>query len=121
MKKVNLFYKHGNIKCNDCFISEKCILDDGWQLNNNPSSTPEILVLGYSKGTTQMKRDIPFDDIAFKGMRNRLKEILVLMNLIDTKIEIDSLFTKEEKKFGFASLIRCGISHNNKTSDVSII
>jgi len=128
---MNTFYTHGRVKCsvckdiNDCtFIQEnneaKNINENDWILNNNPSywgsSTPKVLILGYSKGATQMQGDIVFDDIAFKGMRERLKEILVLLKLTTDDIDINKLFKKNNDDFGFASLIRCGISYQGKTS-----
>ena len=122
---MNNLYLHGEINCKECFAETQCTLENGWELNNNPSywgaSNPKILILGYSKGKTQMNNILEFDSIAFKGMRSRLKQILVSLNLINDSIDIDTLFKVEEKKFGFASLIRCGISKNNKTSGSLIV
>jgi hypothetical protein len=118
------FYVHGKINCQDCFDTCVSSLDENWHLENNPSywgsSNPKVLILGYSKGATQMNEK-DFDKIAFKGMRNRLKEILVLLKLVDKDINIDTLFSKNEKTFGIASIIRCGISKDNKTSGDLII
>jgi len=123
---MNKFYTHGFVNCNECFKNNNHWPDDGWDLKQNPAywghPKPETLVLGYSKGSTQMKGDIQFDDIAFKGMRLRLKKLLVLLDIINEKIEINTLFHADTKeKIGFASFIRCGISFDNKTSGELIV
>jgi len=119
---MNINYTHGKIDCTDCYQLEDCC-SNGWELHKNPgyygSSNPKVLVLGFSKGSTQMQEN-NFDDMAFKGMRNRLKELLVLLDFLDETIEINTLFNKDEKRFGFASLIRCGISKDGKTSGTLI-
>jgi len=128
---MNNFYTHdSNIECTKCSDIDDCqftknnetssINSDGWNLNNNPaywgSSTPKVLVLGYSKGATQMKQGIKFNNIAFKGMRDRLRDILLLLKLVDKDVKINDFFEKNTGDFGFASLIRCGISYKGKTS-----
>ncbi len=120
----NELYKHGKIECSICCDADECKLEDGWEIYNNPcywgSSSPKVLVLGYSKGATQMNSNYDsqdeFNKIAFKGMRPRLKQVLVKLNLIDESVDIDKLFSKDEERFGFASLVRCGVSLDGKTS-----
>ena len=54
---------HGRVTCTDCFTAGGVEFDrtrlegDGWRITSNPlawgSATPEIVVLGFSKGPTQ--------------------------------------------------------------------
>jgi len=107
-------YLHGSISCRECFSgTEEIMMLGDWRLHNNPgyygSSTPEILVLGFSKGANQNKMAIKgdFDKIAFAKARHRLQEVLETLNIMPTDRNIDSLMTAKEHKFGVASLVRC--------------
>ena len=115
-KKVIEGYVHGRIFCKACFPAEEEKLSIGdWRLLNNPgyygSSNPEILVLGFSKGTSQItaseKGD--FDKIAFANMRHRLKQVLETLKIMPADRDIDALMTAKEKKFGLTSLVRCSL------------
>jgi hypothetical protein len=108
--------KHGAISCLACFpegSSPGCTLEvDGWRIDNNPgywgARTPEVLVLGFSKGANQRKT-LPFDRIAFNNARSNLHEILSALRFIKPDANIDACFTSAETKIGFASVVRCGL------------
>ena len=67
-----------------------------WRIDNNPgywgSSAPEILVLGFSKGTNQ-RSTLPFDRIAFNGARENLREILTALRFAAPELPAVSLDT----------------------------
>lgn len=108
--------KHGPIACTACFPAGftpgGTYERDGWRVDNNPgysgATSPEILVLGFSKGANQ-RGAIPFDRIAFNKARGNLKEVLVALGLLDSQSEIDRCFTSAETRIGFASVVRCGL------------
>lgn len=107
----------GLIDCTRCFVSRELEQTDGhWRICNDPgawgSPTPRILVLGFSKGFTQAHaiHARPFGQVAFAGMRPRLKDLLVRLNLLDADRSIDSLFSARETEFAFGSLVRCSLS-----------
>ncbi|MDO9439629.1 MAG: hypothetical protein Q7T73_01940, partial [Beijerinckiaceae bacterium] len=109
-----------------------------WSLRANPgywgSATPEILVLGFSKGPEQAKLigeyvagshpEKRFEDIAFNDgrnlMRGNLKKLLTSIGLMDPKASIDKLFEPTEKRFGLASLVRCSVTYAKPNSDVFV-
>lgn len=115
----NLLPKHGHIGCRVCFTAagdscEFLNLDGSkWRIEQPNaawgSQNPEVLVLGFSRGGNQSKPGIPFDEIAFKGMRPQLAKILKALNLLKNE-EIDSKIHSAEKHFAFGSLIRCSVS-----------
>jgi hypothetical protein len=114
--QVNPGYTHGWIDCRQCFTDEKDTQSVGdFLLLNNPgysgSSTPSVLVLGFSKGATQIEsaRQADFDQVAFAGMRARLQKILTRLDLMPEDRDIDELMTAKEKVFGFTSLVRCSL------------
>lgn len=107
-------YSHGPLSCRDCFTGEESIMVLGdWRLHNNPgyygSSSPEVLVLGFSKGANQNKTaaEGDFDKIAFAKARHRLQEVLETLKIMPRDRSIDYLMTAKEKTFGVASLVRC--------------
>jgi hypothetical protein len=107
-------YLHGKTTCRDCFTGSEQIMHFGdWRLHNNPgyygSSSPEILILGFSKGANQNKvaETGDFDRVAFANARQRLQEILENLSLMPKDRHIDALMTANEKTFGVASLVRC--------------
>lgn len=110
---------HGYIGCRKCFTGEVKQFQfsnfDGsrWQLEQ-PNATwgstrPEVMVLGFSRGATQSKPGIPFDEIAFKGMRGSLTLILQALGLLGSE-SIAEHIRAESNKFGFGSLIRCSVA-----------
>jgi hypothetical protein len=129
MMTTNSRYSHGSINCRDCFTgsSEKMMNFGDWRLHNNPgyygSSSPEILILGFSKGSNQNKVALSgeFDKIAFANARHRLQSILESLEIMPKNRSIDDLMTAEEKQFGVASLVRCsfGKMQSNGTCKTS--
>lgn len=75
---------------------------------------PRTLVLGISKGNTQSKAFTaePFDEIAFKGTRHRLLEVLQAVGLLEgeTPERFGRRFSAEERDFAFASAVRCSLT-----------
>ena len=109
-------YTHGWVDCRQCFPGEETIRSMGdFKLLNNPgysgSSTPRVLVLGFSKGSTQIQsaHQADFDKVAFAGMRDRLQKILTRLDLMPEGRGIDELMIAKEKVFGFTSLVRCSL------------
>jgi hypothetical protein len=107
-------YLHGPINCAECFPSNESPLKiDEWRLTNNPgyygSTSPKILVLGFSKGANQNKAEKigGFDEIAFAGARHRLQEVLECLGVMPSDRSIDALMTGNEREFGVTSIVRC--------------
>ncbi|TDX59437.1 hypothetical protein EDE12_1362 [Methylosinus sp. sav-2] len=108
--------RHGQISCVACFPPGHelgvAYEADGWRVDNNPgywgAASPEVLVLGFSKGANQ-RGGMPFDQIAFNNARGNLKEILTALGFIVAGADIDACFTSAETRIGFASVVRCGL------------
>jgi hypothetical protein len=125
-------YEHGPQPCRRCFTEnlawnspETQKFEAGrngqWKLRANPgywgSPNPEILVLGFSKGPSQnvlIDSGIPFEQVPFnddhRQMRPNLRQLLQVVGLIDERTDFDRLFEPSERRFGFASLIRCSVT-----------
>lgn len=118
--------EHGKIACNDCFNGavvkfDQTIRTEGnWRLKNNPLSwggtSPEIIVLGFSKGQTQSGAmdKVSHEEIAYKGGRKSLGKILGHIGLFrGNDDELSQLVSREisnkNSRFHFGSLIRCGV------------
>lgn len=120
----------GFLGCSECkryFSSSKCLDGvDVWgdgqalRLENNPavwgSSYPSLYLLGFSKGQTQNQELLKvksglsrFEDIPFKGMRDRLQLLFEALEVVKCK-EVDRLFQPSEPDIQSASLIRCSVS-----------
>jgi len=78
---------HGRVNCTVCHpapvrFDATLTEEDGWRIRANPlswgSPTPEILVLGFSKGPTQAGAlaTLPHNEIAYKGARKQAYQIL---------------------------------------------
>lgn len=112
---------HGPISCRRCFggVDGDTLEVGAWRAVNDPgawgSSTPKVLVLGFSKGFTQANayRAGRFEDVPFKRMRDRLAASLRLLGLADDDIHIDRRFVPTESDYGFGSLVRCSLSRLN--------
>jgi hypothetical protein len=111
------FPSHGKLNCSLCFSScGETIEKLPWRFRNDPghwgSSNPRVLVLGFSKGATQVRAydNKKFEDVAFAKERSRLKSILVILGLLNAQDDFDSRFQPGEESFAFASLIRCSVS-----------
>ncbi|MBG1232573.1 hypothetical protein [Aestuariivirga litoralis] len=117
---ANVLPAHGKIACSRCFGAcgtwgKSVIEQDGWLLENNPmawgSTNPELLVLGFSKGTRQTGKylEMPFDQIAFGGFRGRLEKALRSLGVLPDRPFAD-MFTARETDVAFGSLIRCSVA-----------
>ena len=91
-----------------------------WRIVNDPgawgSQTPEVLVLGFSKGFTQANayKNKNFDRVPFDGMRPRLTEILQTLGLLGKHEIVDHRMVATEKQMAFGSLVRCSLSRWNE-------
>ena len=114
---------HGRIECAICHDGRPYVFDvtrtesDGWRITNNPlacgNSTPEVVVLGFSKGPIQAGAltSHPLEKIAFRGGRTNLAKILHHIGLLtapDSQL-IDQAIANRTGRFHFASLIRCTV------------
>ncbi|QII28326.1 hypothetical protein G6052_06130 [Stenotrophomonas maltophilia] len=97
-----------------------------WHLRANPgywgSSAPETLVLGFSKGATQIAaaQSGSFERVAFAGhMRPRLASVLHELGIDLGGQAMDDALTAESRHIGAASLVRCGLSVMEKGKLVS--
>lgn len=110
-------YSHGWQPCRACHSAGAEVRIEGsWHMRANPgywgSSNPEVLVLGFSKGATQMAAasQANFDAVAFAGMRTRLTQVLDALGVGLQGQSIDEALTAKSKTLGAASLVRCGLS-----------
>lgn len=112
-----LFPAHGPIACRRCFSNADPVMDLGpWRAVNDPgawgSASPEVLVLGFSKGFTQAlaARSGPFETIPFKRMRPRLSEVLQVLGVLKSGEQVDTRMVATERTIAFGSLVRCSLS-----------
>lgn len=115
-----MFPDHGKIECRLCFKSGESICNPHpkWRMRNDPgawgSSSPEILVLGFSKGSTQadIYQTGRFEDVAFGGQaRSRLDRVLKQVGLISGTEHVSNLIgSADQSRFAFGSLVRCSLS-----------
>jgi hypothetical protein len=121
---------HGPLSCTRCFEANgsQSIEVNGWRLINDPglwgASDPVVLVLGQSKGNTQVRQLLrnSFDSVAFSGVRDRLANILAGISVHLDKANLDKYFSASEQNIAFASLLRCSLSDvNGKTSGSPVI
>lgn len=110
------FPAHGKVNCSLCFPVPGGTISRGkWSFHNDPghwgSSTPTILVLGFSKGPTQKAAysRSTFEDVAFAGMRHRLQMILATLGIVSKEEDFNRRFQASESSLAFASLIRCTV------------
>jgi hypothetical protein len=120
---VALLPESGRIHCAVCHRGQPYAFDvtrtedDGWRITNNPlafgSPSPEIVVLGFSKGPTQAGAlaRLPHDQIAYRGGRTNLAKILHHVGLLaaPTSDLVDRAITDRRGRFHFASLVRCTV------------
>lgn len=127
---------HGRIDCSICHNNCSIKFDEyktekeGWRISANPlawgSSSPEVLVLGFSKGPTQAGSlaTSPHDEIAFKGGRKAVGKILAHIGLIPVsdietqKKSVDRIISDRSGLFHFGSLIRCSIERFDEESRI---
>jgi hypothetical protein len=125
---------HGRVACTQCFPSEVPVFDQtkrscqSWRITWNPlawgSTTPEIVVLGFSKGPSQagaLSR-APHDEIAYKGSRKNVGKILAHIGLLpslppqELARAVDRLIADQSGRFHFGSLIRCTVERFDEPS-----
>jgi len=118
-----MYSSHGPISCRRCFGSDTIRQKFGdFTMFNNPgywgAENPLVLVLGFSKGKNQARafERGEFDSVGFAGLRDRLGEILRAIGLDFPGRNVDEIMTAGEPDFGFASLIRCSVWLNGRTS-----
>src|SRR4051812_6024424 len=107
----------GRVECAICHRGQPYAFDltrteeDGWRITNNPlawgNPSPEIVVLGFSKGPTQVGAParLPHDRIAFRGGRTNLAKILHHISLLPapTSDLVDQAIADKRGRFHFAS------------------
>lgn len=112
--------QHGSMTCDRCWKnvagnvqesgSSRLVRDPGHWGSANPST----LVLGISKGNTQSSAfaNGNFDDVAFKGMRDRLLRVLQCGGLLagETASQFENRFRRNELEYAFASVVRCSLT-----------
>ena len=109
---------HGWQACRACHAPGLDVrVEGGWHLRANPgywgTSVPKTLVLGFSKGATQIAaaQHGSFDGVAFAGaMRPRLAAVLHELGIDLGGQTINDALTAESRHMGAASLVRCGLS-----------
>ena len=111
---------HGPVKCSRCWNVESDVMQEAgpFRLVRDPGHwgavNPHTLVLGMSKGNTQSKAfgSVPFDTVAFKGIRNRILEAFHAVGLLAAEhlVEFERRFSATERDYAFASVVRCSIT-----------
>ncbi len=109
--------QHGWQACRNCHSTNSDLRVEGpWHLRANPgywgTSEPKVLVLGFSKGATQISASQSgnFDGVAFAGMRPRLRQVLDALGIDLGTESVDQALSASSRWLGAASLIRCGLS-----------
>ena len=115
---------HGPIGCRRCWGNSGANVlttgDGRFRVVNDPgawgSSRPKILVLGISKGFTQVDAFAAgnFDEVPFKDCRDRLNQSLSAIGILTPGQSVDPLMKSDETTFGWGSLVRCSLSGWNK-------
>jgi len=124
--------QHGRVGCTLCFQNKPVIFDEtrrtevDWRITANPlawgSQSPEIVVLGFSKGPTQAGalNNMPHDKIAYKGSRGNVGKILAHVGLLPDMANdqysqaVDELIADKSGRFHFGSLVRCTVERFDK-------
>ncbi len=125
---------HGRVDCNLCFEGKPVVFDKtkrtqgDWRITNNPlawgSTSPDIVVLGFSKGPTQAGSlaTTPHDKIAFKKGRGNVAKILAHLGLLPEVPEerrsqaVDAWIADPSGRFHFGSLVRCTVERFDRKS-----
>lgn len=124
--------QHGRVNCTLCFQGKPVVFDEtkrtetDWRITANPlawgSTSPEIVVLGFSKGPTQAGAlaSTPHDKIAYKGSRGNVGKILAHVGLLPEvptdqySQVVDELIVDKSGRFHFGSLVRCTVERFDK-------
>ena len=95
-------YTHGWLVCRRCFKENvDPYVYSNWELHNDPgyagSSSPRILILGFSKGAIQSKiaKQGDYDKVPFACMRPRLQGVLEVLGLMCQDRSIDAMLTAD--------------------------
>jgi hypothetical protein len=94
-----------------------------WKIRNNPghwgSSNPSILVLGFSKGSTQadVHATGAFEDVPFAKARHRLTTVLQTVGILGNGENVEEKLRADEPDMAFASLVRCSPARWDKRSN----
>lgn len=116
----------GRIACTLCHVGPvdfgRTVRTEGdWRITANPlawgNPNAEIVVLGFSKGPTQLSAlaTAPHDDIPYANGRANIGKILARLELISPgnnahyNREIASLIADPNGRFHFGSLVRCAV------------
>ena len=110
-------YTHGTHSCTLCHTTgtSTTVHEDRWRLEQWPAywgdSNPDVLVLGFSMGANQVRaaREKPFDQVAFAGLRVRLRQVLECLGVPLGEQTMDQALSAQGKGLGFASLSRCSL------------
>ena len=118
---------HGKLNCSVCWgRSSETVQEIGkFRFVRDPghwgSAEAETLVLGISKGETQSKaiNYDAFDEVGFKKMRPRMLEVLNAVGLLrgEDIHQFNRRFTKDERNYAFASVVRCSITGMDRKTD----
>lgn len=128
----------GQIACARCFSSCGASIqfdqtkrtEGDWRITANPMAwgnvTPEIMVLGFSKGPTQAGALVstPHNEIAYKGGRHNVGKILAHVGLIagddpaNLSLAVSQAISDTQGRFHFGSLIRCTVERYESGSSV---
>ena len=128
---------HGRVNCTRCFgggagvefdKTRRTDEDGKWRITANPlawgSETPEIIVLGFSKGPTQAGAlaTTPHEQIAYKGSRPAVGKILSHVGVFARPADggyakvVDKLIADRQGAMHFGSLVRCTVErYDEKT------
>jgi hypothetical protein len=99
--------------------------DGTWRITANPMAygnpRPEVLVLGFSKGSSQAGHlaRTPHDAVAFRGARLAVGKILAHVGLLPAgsserlRAAVDRAVADRSGRFGWGSLIRCTVERRS--------
>jgi hypothetical protein len=134
---VSCLPEHGRVSCTLCFPNQSVLFDQtkrteaNWRITNNPlawgSTTPEVVVLGFSKGPTQAGAlaSAPHDEIAYKKSRGNVGKILAHIGLLppappnQLKRDVDRMIADRSGRLHFGSFIRCTVERFDEKSFVA--
>lgn len=115
--------EHGKVDCRECYPTDtnEASPHPLWRMRNDPGAwggrEPEWLVLGFSKGSTQVDyyANGSFDDVAFAGMRPRLERILKHLGALASGESLESAIANPAGNVAFGSLIRCSVARQDES------
>ena len=125
---------HGRVSCSLCYGDRSPQFDvtkrteGDWRITANPlawgNTTPEVVVLGFSKGPTQAGAltTAPHDEIAYKGGRGNVGKIFAHVELLpanqdgDLATQVSKAIADPSGRFHFGSLVRCTVERYDKKS-----